>query len=679
MDPRQPQQHPFSRNGASAYGRNPYTTSNSSQPPYSQSSHPSNSAPPPAFGGDHHRRPSDPPYSNYSQRQYSGEGAPMSGGSHSRHQSASSVGHGTPVGRGMPPPSSPQQRETQHNGYGPPPRAATASAGQPFTSGRELPALPPGRPGSTAGSSMSINSILGGPVPASREQSNPHYSPVSSAGAPNSTFGGTTHASPRMTAASDYATYRRPLTPELPRSYESRDHRANSAGSPPGGGGHYTPDSRRFGTPQNYGRNMPAEERREPIRVPNANSAPPPRPSSQPGSYNAASRPNESRPPIQGESLFGRRGPIDPLRVEPPSRDPYRRTEYDERQGQGPPFMYAERARQEREREATMQREREQRERVEQSISMQQEYAHQLSQRNSQAFNRPPERESLWMRHGYEPPRHAYEPIPEQAPHQREPLPGHDYPPRTTAPTYSTNSAHPNEHRYSGSSQPASASSLHSSLHTATQLEQAIQERQKQTLDREYREMQEKRQAIFAHTQNVPYPSAQGSPTRRQIDDAQQISQLNVQRNHNHLTVQEINRKGRVSPLPQAVQGAQGQISTPSGEPGIKSEFGRMFSGIGSGVGAMGAPSPITAGPQSLPNSAQFRRDELDSAHGQDSPLENGGYKPARSPSRGGRRRKLKDEDNRDDDSSTGRRTPSGTGRGKRAKSHHYLHHNHNQ
>jgi hypothetical protein len=148
------------------------------------------------------------------------------------------------------------------------------------------------------------------------------------------------------------------------------------------------------------------------------------------------------------------------------------------------------------------------------------------------------------------------------------------------------------------------------------------------------------------------------------------------------LGVQEMNRKGRISPLPQAVQGAQGPIGGHGGEPGIKSEFGRMFSGIGSGVGAMGAPSPVTAGPQGLPNSSgQLRRDDLDGVQGLDSPTENGGYNIARSSSRGGRRRKLKEEDSRgDDDSSTGRRTPSG--RGKRQKGNHNnapSHHIHKQ
>jgi hypothetical protein len=139
----------------------------------------------------------------------------------------------------------------------------------------------------------------------------------------------------------------------------------------------------------------------------------------------------------------------------------------------------------------------------------------------------------------------------------------------------------------------------------------------------------------------------------------------------------EFNRKGRISPLPQAVQGAQAQLGGPGGEPGIKSEFGRMFSGIGSGVSGLGVPSPVSANAQSMPfsNSGQLRREDLEGFANQDSPMDNGSHKP-RSSSRGGatsRRRKLKEEDGRDDESSTGRRTPSG--RGKRTKTHHHHHH----
>ncbi len=149
-----------------------------------------------------------------------------------------------------------------------------------------------------------------------------------------------------------------------------------------------------------------------------------------------------------------------------------------------------------------------------------------------------------------------------------------------------------------------------------------------------------------------------------------------MQQNRNSLAVQEINRRGRISPLPQPVQGAQGQSNGQSGEPSIKNEFGRMFSGIGSGVGAMeramSGPSPIISGPQiPFSNPGGLRREDLESLQ-DGSPGENGGPKMARrTSSRGGRRRKLKDEPG-DDESSTGRQTPSG--RGKRAKLHHPHH-----
>jgi len=194
MDPRQPPQHPFSRNtAASPYGRFP--PSSTSYPP---SSHAPNA---PSSYPDHQRRPSDPPYPSYGQRPYGGEGP-----THSRHQSASSVGHG-PVNRGMPPPSSPQQ--TAHS-YGMPPRATPT--GQPsnsgFSSGRELPALPPTRPG------MSISDILGGPPPArEREREGPpHF------GSPISNAGGQTSTLPRTSTAPDYSpAFRRPHTPEPQR------------------------------------------------------------------------------------------------------------------------------------------------------------------------------------------------------------------------------------------------------------------------------------------------------------------------------------------------------------------------------------------------------------------------------------------------------------------------------
>lgn len=136
------------------------------------------------------------------------------------------------------------------------------------------------------------------------------------------------------------------------------------------------------------------------------------------------------------------------------------------------------------------------------------------------------------------------------------------------------------------------------------------------------------------------------------------------------LGVQEINRKGRISPLPQAVQGAQPQHGGPGGEPGIKSEFGRMFSGLGSGVGgARGAPSPANA-PPGMPfsNSGPARRDEHDNHSNQNSPQDTN-HTLIRQGSFHDRRRKIK-EDAVEEENGNGRRTPVGRGN-KRAKTTH--------
>lgn len=664
MDPRQPQL-PFSRNTASPYGRSPFPPSTNQPPQYPPTSHAPAAAP--AYS-DHQRRPSDPPYYN-PQRNY----GPESGSAHSRHQSSSSVGHGTPVNRGMPPPSSPQQQTPQHSYGPPPPRAPTMSVGPPtgFASGRELPALNSlGRP-STNSNGMSISSILGGPTPAARDQTSSQYgSPVPAPAAPNSVFPGQPNASPRAnTMGPDYAPFRRPQTPEHQRSYEQRDHGASTAGSPAGPTHYSTPDGRRYGATPTYAPRQlpPAEERREPVRVQNPNAIPA-RPESQPTTFNP-SRPADSRTPIHTDGVFGRRE--NPNRVDPAREPTYQRNEYEEMNNSA--YAYAERARQER--DVAIQREREQRERAHNehasNLQQQQEFAHQVAQRNAQTYNRPPEQREppAWMRSGYETPRAPpYEPIPEQQPHQREPVNNHEYG-RSAVPPYGGYTAYAsNEHRYPPASHAQPMQAQHSSI-PASQYDVNNQERQRLAQE------QQRQQPVYGQpSQSAPY-QPQESPTRRQFDESQQIQQQAPQQ-RSLLGVQEINRKGRVSPLPQAVQGAQAQIGVAGGEPGIKSEFGRMFSGIGSGVGGIGVPSPVTSH-QGLPGAGQLRREDVDGLQGHDSPVENGGFKTARTAS-GTRRRKLKEEDSKgDDDSSTGRHTPSG--RGKRPKTHHHHHHNHHQ
>lgn len=60
------------------------------------------------------------------------------------------------------------------------------------------------------------------------------------------------------------------------------------------------------------------------------------------------------------------------------------------------------------------------------------------------------------------------------------------------------------------------------------------------------------------------------------------------------------NRRGRISPLPQAVQGAQARLSGPASDPGIKNEFGKMFVGLGSGVGSAGKVGSGASTPRPL-------------------------------------------------------------------------------
>jgi len=157
------------------------------------------------------------------------------------------------------------------------------------------------------------------------------------------------------------------------------------------------------------------------------------------------------------------------------------------------------------------------------------------------------------------------------------------------------------------------------------------------------------------------------SPRHRSMEE---IATPHSQQRH-LLSIQEINRKGRISPLPQAVQGAQPQLAGPAGEPGIKSEFGRMFSGIGTGVGNMSSPVPSGA---QLPYAAPglLRREDSDGVPPE--PL--GGDTSAKGgqPNRGKRRKQQKEDDVRGDEESTGRLTPVGA-RAKKAKTHSHHHH----
>lgn len=129
-------------------------------------------------------------------------------------------------------------------------------------------------------------------------------------------------------------------------------------------------------------------------------------------------------------------------------------------------------------------------------------------------------------------------------------------------------------------------------------------------------------------------------------------------------------RGGRASPLPQAVQGAQAPFIGPSGEPGIKNELGRVFSGIGSGVGGVTAGSS-GSGPSTPLISSPFKRDSL-TGRPVNGDVDDKLARPS-STTGTGRSRKSRDEDAQMESDGV----PSLAGRGSRRNRH--VHHHHHQ
>ena len=121
-------------------------------------------------------------------------------------------------------------------------------------------------------------------------------------------------------------------------------------------------------------------------------------------------------------------------------------------------------------------------------------------------------------------------------------------------------------------------------------------------------------------------------------------------------------RTGRASPLPQAVQGAQAQPLSIGKDPHVKSEFGRMFSGLG-GLGSTtpsrGSPMPQSAQESIPPGTDLSEHILLHRVNSQN------GRKPKR----------VKDEEVFDDEVNDGRATPFGMRGNKRNKNTHHHHH----
>ena len=522
--------------------------------------------------------------------------------------------------------------------------------------------------------------MLGGPPPTRESAAPPQYSPAASTNNPGPPpYGQSLHASPRAqsTTVAEYASYRRPQTPEHHRMYESRNPRAATAASPPAYSS--TPEVPRYGTPQTYPQRAPplplAEQAREPGRL--GASTVPPRPASPQKPYPGVGPPRPAEPPRPPAELYAHREELRPSEEYNPER-PIRVMKYDEQR-----FM-SDRERQERERherEAEL-RERERRDMAMSGVEPQQpqqqqphgmhpqDYARHVEQRPpAPPYSRPPDprEQAHWPRPSYEPARAPYDPAMHIPRHQ-------DYPP-STAPHYNgphpyapapVDRHHPAPHPHHQHSLPPPGPAHPQSYGSPDR-----QRMNAMPLDRSQPQHPPPR---TREETAVPPPSvAYGNVGPSMYESARNRPMEDMGAAHGHqrglLAVQEINRKGRISPLPQAVQGAQPQLAGPTGEPGIKSEFGRMFSGIGTGVGALS--SPVPAGSQvAYGGSSLHRRDDGDGTP-EESAVEP--TKAGREPARG-KRRRLKEDDAREDDGSTGRLTPVGN-RAKKAKSHGHHHH----
>lgn len=145
----------------------------------------------------------------------------------------------------------------------------------------------------------------------------------------------------------------------------------------------------------------------------------------------------------------------------------------------------------------------------------------------------------------------------------------------------------------------------------------------------------------------------------------------------------EMDRRGRNSPLPQAVQGVQPQRFGPGGSnPGIKSEFGRMFSGLGSGVGSTTPTAGQSVNGTTTPSRISPMRhiDSGDLVRTAVAEIEDGSR--GRGGSRGGKRngrRSRSQVEKEEVETYDGRMTPSLSQRNnKKVKTqHHHHHHGH--
>ena len=282
-----------------------------------------------------------------------------------------------------------------------------------------------------------------------------------------------------------------------------------------------------------------------------------------------------------------------------------------------------------------------------------------LNPRNQPSYGRPPDHMDR-----REPPREQHWGRPTADPNYRPPLdhqrPQPDYPPTSGYPRQNApyQSAPPDRYGPTSHPQPGPPNGPHSGP-PPQQYDSPVDRANVDRLQTSRRPGDEQQAAQQPQGYSAQQGAAGGAydsaRPRNGEDSAAPIHQRNL------LNVQDMSRKGRMSPLPQAVQGAQPQQPGPAGEPAIKSEFGRMFAGIGSGVGAMAGSSPVTSSASAVHGgTSHAKREDADGEHG---------VEGTKGPKQ--RRRKLKEEDGKGDDDGSGRLTPSGRG-AKRPKGHHH-------
>ncbi|KAF2741007.1 Rxt3-domain-containing protein [Polyplosphaeria fusca] len=536
----------------------------------------------------------------------------------------------------MPPPSSPQQ---QHN------HSAHAASQRPsfapsFAANRELPGLASAhRPGS----SMSISSLIGGGDSAASSHTPQNQSSPTSASANAPLFNN--HAmqppSPRRgpppASRADYPPYRHPPSPDrplypggAPRLQEGHGY---SARSPPRSySNHGSPEQPRqtlaqssqpykpmvFQGPRSYA--SPPNEAQ--ARDPRSSSNIPPRPNSQPtgppghleqdarglydnlGRRSAYGPPEERRRTLEG-SQYTRPNVVELLATAPQSSS-------------------------DRDRPVTVQP-------VAQSAFS--------PPRDSRAALGPtPAARHPWVRQAPEDPRESHEPRRDEQPLYR----GYG--------GYSSASQPPNPVPKHGPEDMVRGRSLdHLSQRVAEQYHAAP------TSDPQTNERQRAEQLSRSLSSGGSgYPRSLYDQSRRPGDD------MALAKSFLANLGPEANRKtGRASPLPQAVQGAQAQPFSIGKDPSIKSEFGRMFSGLGSGLGTStpSRQSPMPQGGSEPPPITDLNDLRLQRVSSQT------GRKPKR----------VKDEDGLfENESIDGRGTPNLGARGsKRNKHNHGGHHHH--